>query len=282
MKEKISITLNDKILRDVDSIVDNIIIRNRSQAIEYLIDKALKESKMAVILAGESRKRATKKIRKRYSLKINHLTIIERIIKKLADSGFKNIFIVADHPTLTNIFKIIGDGSDHNVKIEFVDEETPEGTGSAIKLLKGKIKKTFLVVYCDTLLDNIDLLELWRQHMQEKMIATILVNSPSFHSKETLPSSKILCGNVKIEGNKIVSFTEKPVPNKLDSSIFSRGIYITEPDIFSYPGKDIELEVFPELAKRRLLGGLVSSAEHFHIHTHEDLIKAREKFKNEH
>ena len=37
MKTKISITLNQKIVDEIDSIVDNIYIRNRSQAIEHLV-----------------------------------------------------------------------------------------------------------------------------------------------------------------------------------------------------------------------------------------------------
>ena len=49
-KTKISITIDEKILRDIDFIVDNIYIRNRSQAIEYLAKNALEENKIAVIL----------------------------------------------------------------------------------------------------------------------------------------------------------------------------------------------------------------------------------------
>ncbi len=273
MKKKISITINDKILRDVDSIVDNIFIRNRSQAIEYMIKEAMKESRIAVILAGESRKMTPGKIRSRYALKIDHLTIIEKEIKKLEYWGFKNIYIIADHKTLTNIFKIIGDGSAYSAKIEYIDEEVPQGTAAAIKLLKGKVKKTFLVVYCDTLLDNLNIPELWNHHMKEKMTSTILASSSILSNDDTL------FGQLKLEGNKVLSYMEKTAPRKINSSIYSRGIYVMEPEIFSYPGKDLESEVFPELAKRKLLGGIISSADHLHVHTHEDLIEVRKKLK---
>ena len=49
-KLKISITINEKTLRDIDSIIDSIYIRNRSQAIEHLVKYALGENKTAVIL----------------------------------------------------------------------------------------------------------------------------------------------------------------------------------------------------------------------------------------
>ena len=146
MKQKISITINDKILRDVDSIVDNIYIRNRSQAFEYLIKRAFKERKIAVILAGESKNNPANELKHRYSLKVNHSTIVEKTIRKLSDSGFKKIYIVSDHLTLTNIFKIIGDGSDFKTHIEFIDEEIQEGSSSALKLLKGIYTKCIVQI----------------------------------------------------------------------------------------------------------------------------------------
>ena len=46
MKERITITLDEKILKNIDSIVDRIYIRNRSQAVEFLIKKTLGENKI--------------------------------------------------------------------------------------------------------------------------------------------------------------------------------------------------------------------------------------------
>lgn len=51
-KSKISITINEKTLKEIDFIVDNVYIRNRSQAIEHLVKNALGENKAAVILLG--------------------------------------------------------------------------------------------------------------------------------------------------------------------------------------------------------------------------------------
>ena len=52
MKEKISITVEKSLLKGVDSIVDNLHIRNRSQAFEHLVSAALGANRTAVILAG--------------------------------------------------------------------------------------------------------------------------------------------------------------------------------------------------------------------------------------
>jgi len=273
MKQKISITINNKILRDIDSIVDNIFIRNRSNAIEYLINRALEETRVAVILAGESRIPTPGKIRNRYLLKINHSSIIEHIIRSLKDTGFSVVYIVADHLTLTKIFKILGDGKNYDIKVEYVDEEVYEGTAKALKLLKRKLRKTFLVTYCDTLLDNIDLNELWKEHIKGKMVATIALCS------SVVPEQKTPFAHVKLEGTIISSFVEKPSKKKLTSSIFSRGIMVLEPEFFKYPGNDLETEVLPELAKRRLLGGHITSVDHLHVHSHEDLVSVKKKLK---
>lgn len=274
MKTKISITINEKILRDIDSIIDNILIRNRSQALEYLVKEALKENKIAAILAGDSpRLNITDRIKNRYALKINGITLIERLIRKLKNSGFKNIYIIATHDILTNIFKIVGDGSDLSVKIQYVDEEIPEGTASAIRLLRDKVKTTFLVVHCDIIFDNVNIIDIWKKHIQEKAIASILIGSPY------KPSSNALCGNVSLEGNKIVKYVQKPNKNLLSSSIFARGLYVFEPEIFGYKGKSLEFDIIPFLVKRRLATGYLSSTEHLHIHTNEDLNRVKRILK---
>jgi len=56
MKTKISVTIDKKLVKDIDSMVDNIIIRNRSQAIESLVRNALGENRNAVILCGGKEK----------------------------------------------------------------------------------------------------------------------------------------------------------------------------------------------------------------------------------
>lgn len=274
MKNKVSITINDKILRDVDSIVDNLYIRNRSQAFEYLIKKALKEDKIAVILAGEGRNNVVGRLKNRYALKINHQSIIEKAIKKLNDSGFKKVYIIANHNTLTDIFKIIGDGADRNQKIEFVNEEFEEGSASALKLLRGKINTTFLVVQCDLVFDDVDILELWQQHLQDKNIATMRICS------SIVSGNQVLFGHVDLQRNKILTYVEKPTPKNLRSTIFFGGLFIAEPEIFTYAGKTLEKDIFPDLAKRRLLGGQMTSTEHLHIHTHEDLERVRKKLRD--
>ncbi|HIH21315.1 MAG TPA: hypothetical protein HA222_01475 [Candidatus Diapherotrites archaeon] len=271
MKEKISITINQKILRDIDLVIDNINIQNRSQAIESLIQKTLGENKIAVILAGRG-KAPKARIPARYALKINHLAIIEKAVKKLGDSGFRNIFIIAEKETLTSIFRIIEDGSAFGVKIEYVHEEGNEGTAVTLKSIRGKVKTAFLAVWCDIIFDDVNLRELWKQHLNGKTIATLIVNSSMLSKKE-----HGLLGQVHLEGNKITSFIEKSTPAKCKSAIFFGGIFAANPELLEYEGKSLEWDVFPVLARKRLLGGQSSSAEYLHIHTKKDLLRVRKR-----
>ena len=104
-KTKISITINEKTLKDIDSIIDNIYIRNRSQAIEHLAKNALGENKAAVILLGGNEENI--KISKDdYSptARIKNSSVIELGVKKLRENNFKTIIIVARHNLLTKLF----------------------------------------------------------------------------------------------------------------------------------------------------------------------------------
>src|SRR3989338_10430257 len=117
-KSKISITINEKILTEIDSIIDNVYIRNRSQAIEHLVKNALGENKTAVILLGGNAEHL--KISRdgyRPTARIKDKSVIELALKKLRENSFKIIYIVARHEILTKIFEMAKDGTDYGMKI---------------------------------------------------------------------------------------------------------------------------------------------------------------------
>jgi len=267
MKNKLSITLNEKILNDVDSIIDGIYIRNRSQAIETLINKALGDNKVVVILAGGK----DEKINGVYKplLKIKGETIIESAIKKLREEGFKTIYIIAGRPVLTEIINVIGDGSEYGVKINIIDEKEPKGDANSLKLLRGKIKTTFLVVNSDIIFKNVDLKKLWNSHLRQKGIATLVICSSPYNMRNV--------GTVKMEGDKIIEFNEKPL--RVESNLFWFGIFVSEPEIINYDGLGLGKDVFTQLAKKGFLYGHIIGEEYLHIHTSSDLKRIENKLK---
>lgn len=267
MKTKISITIEKKLIEDIDSMIDNIAVRNRSQAIESLVKNSLGENRNAVILCGGDEKRLEIKPNL-YSpaLKINKLTLIEATIRKLTENNFKNIFIIARNKILTKLFEILKEGSLYGVKIHYIEEKSSNGTASSLRLLKGKISSNFLVVYGDIYLNKVNIYELWKDHLKQSLICTLmLTTSPE-------PSKK---GTVIMEGNKILRFTQKPV--KSDVYLVFSPIFAASPSLLEYPGNCLEDDVFPQLAEKGLLNGYFSSEKEIHIHKLSDLKKINQK-----
>jgi hypothetical protein len=81
-----------------------------------------------------------------------------------------------------------------------------------------------------------------------------------------VPSEK---GTVKMEGNKILEFVQKP--KQSDIYLVFSPIFVVEPDILNYEGNSLEKEIFPVLAGKNLLTGHLSSEKELHIHKKEDL-----------
>ncbi|MFT4297915.1 MAG: nucleotidyltransferase family protein, partial [Candidatus Woesearchaeota archaeon] len=177
MKSKISITLSDNVLKEIDNIIDNIYIRNRSQAIEHLINNSLGDNKTAVILSGgkqESLRISDNEFRATALIdKSKNITLVEESVKNLRSHGFKTIFIIACKVILTDIFSILGDGTVYGVKINYIEDKESKGSANSLKLLKGKISSNFLVVYGDIYFNKINLDELWNSHIRQNAVATL-------------------------------------------------------------------------------------------------------------
>jgi NDP-sugar pyrophosphorylase family protein len=262
-KTKISITINEKTLQDIDSIIDNIYIRNRSQAIEHLAKNALGENKTAAILLGgnDGHLRISKEDY-RPTARVKNSSVIELALKKLRENNFKTVFIVARHALLTKLFEMLKDGTHYGVKISYIEEKSSNGTADSLRLLKGRVKTNFLAVYGDIIFNKINIEELWNDHIKQNAAATIMLTTSS------KPSEK---GTVRVEGNKVLTFTQKP--KKSDIYLVFSPIFVTEPQIFEYSGKSLEFDVFPELAEKGLLNGHLSSEKEIHIHSKNDLKK---------
>ena len=263
MKDKISITIEKRILDEIDAIVDNIFIRNRSQAIEYLVNNALGDNKTAVILCGgPEEKMMISEDEFSPTAKVNGKSIVEKAISKLRKDGFKTIYIIARHNLLTRIFGIIGEGATLGVKVNYVEEKNSNGTSDSLRLLQGKIKKPFLVVYGDIVFDKVNIEKLWKEHLKSRSIATLMLTT------SVKPSSK---GTVNMEGNQVLEFVQKPKTS--DVYLVFSPIFVAEAEIMEYKGSSLEIDVFPKLAENNLLMGHLSSQKELHIHKKSDLKK---------
>jgi D-glycero-alpha-D-manno-heptose 1-phosphate guanylyltransferase len=146
------------------------------------------------------------------------------------------------------VISYVGDGTKWDLRVRYVVENQPLGTGGALILASRDIQNTFISLNGDTLF-CVDLESLISTHLRLRSLATIaLVNRPDGQ----------LRGCVDLDhAGFIRNFQEKP-PTR-GPALVNGGINIFEPAAFK--GRDstlpvsLEKDIFPELAKLGLLGG---------------------------
>ena len=170
---------------------------------------------------------------------------LEYQIMFLKKQGINEI-ILAVHHMSNKIKSYFGNGSRLGVDIIYSEEETPLGTGGAIKNAQRYIDDTFLVLNGDSY-SQIDIQKFLEFHRSKNSISTISI-------MKTNDSENY--GNIILDGSKITDFSEK---KESTGGFANSGVYILEPSIFKYieHNKNISLEkeIFPNLAKAGLMQG---------------------------
>ena len=152
-------------------------------------------------------------------LKVGNKPILEIILQRFIDSGFNN-FYISTHYLPEMIRDYFGDGSKWNVKITYVHEDKPLGTGGALGLLPQSIEQLPLILINGDVLTNIDINALLEYHNKEKAFATMCVREFDY---------QIPYGVVNKKGNEIVGMVEKPTYQ----FHVNAGIYVISPKLFN-------------------------------------------------
>ena len=253
MKERISLTLDKKTLEKVDSKIDKLKVKNRSHAIELLLEKALRSKGISkgFILAGGKGTRLrpiTHEIPKPM-IPIKGRPILEHNIELLKKYDIRDIIISIGYKG-DKIKEYFGNGSKFGVKISYVEEKQALGTAGPLRLAEKMLDDTFVMLNADNLFE-IDLDDMYTFHKSHEGSATIALTTVSD------PSSY---GVAKMRGDKIMDFIEKPKKEDAPSKLINAGLYILEPEVVELVPKEtreikIETEIFPKLAKRNELFG---------------------------
>lgn len=256
MKEKISVSIEKKLVNKIDNLIGKKNIQNRSQALELLVREALQkeEVKKAVILTGGEIKNLKRNKGFKPVTKINDKTLIENTIEMLAKIGIEEILILAE-PITDKIFSLLGDGSQYDVKITYIKENGHRGTGGALKLAEKYINNTFITLYGDEYFD-FDLKKLLNFHKNHQGLATILITTVKLERSKD---------KIELEGDKVINF--EYLPKGVSSHYMNAGICIFEPRIFNFLPKkgSLEKDVFPKLAKKEELYGFNFTGKWKHI-----------------
>lgn len=166
--------------------------------------------------------------------------LLERNIEKLKTHGIDEIVLSTCYQS--EHFEDYFSRVDPGVRIFYVTEDIPLGTGGAIKNAQRYFEDTFLVFNAD-IVSDIDAAKMLRFHKRKKADVTIAVT----YVKDPTPY-----GVIEFDSNDYaITFKEKPKPHEVLSHYINAGVYIFEPDVLKTIPKgravSVEREVFPKL-----------------------------------
>lgn len=227
MLERITITIKKDLLNKIDSIIDKKEIKNRSHAIEKLVEKNFNLNTVLIMAGSENSP----------SMAVfNGKTMLENQIEMLKENGIKNI-IVSINKKDKKTQEYFSDGSDFGISINYILEDSPLGTAGAVALMKDG---DFGVLNVDTLI-NPSIKDMYNFHKSIDSTATLLV---------TAVKDPKQFGSVRINGNKVVEFLEKP-KTKDPSLLINAGFCIFNNSVLKYTNnkKQMIQDLFNSLIK---------------------------------
>ncbi len=261
MKERITITLEQELLPEIDKLIGKEQIKNRSHAIEVLLKKALGKRcpRKAIILCGGKGTRLrpiTQEIPKPL-IPVHGKALIEHLIDLFKKYDIKDIILSIGYKK-DKIKEHFKNGEHLGVNISYIEEneEAPLGTAGPLKKARKLLTETFIVTNGDEL-KNINLEEMYGIHKQNKAIATIALT--------TVPDPSNY-GVADLSGSRILRFIEKPPKEKAPSNLINSGLYILEPEVIDLIPDGyamLEKEVFPIVAHEGKLHGYPFSGQWF-------------------
>jgi mannose-1-phosphate guanylyltransferase len=144
---------------------------------------------------------------------------------------------------------VLGDGGAYGVRLRYVEEPRPLGTGGALKFAEELLDERFLMLNGDVLTD-LDIgaqLALHEARGAQATLALTPVEDPSAY------------GLVRTHADgEVTGFVEKPAPDQIDTRNISAGVYVLERSVLDLlvpeAPASIERDVFPRLVGDGLYG----------------------------
>jgi len=153
-------------------------------------------------------------------------------------AGIKDILIITNPHEYKNFKKILGNGSNFGIKIQYIEQKKPNGLPEAFIIGEEFIKnKSVALILGDNFFYGQDFTKNFSKSLELKEGATIFtypVSNPQNY------------GVVEFKNKKIKSITEKP--KKTNSNLAITGIYLFDKNVINFskqlkPSKRKELEI---------------------------------------
>ncbi|WII08543.1 NDP-sugar synthase [Methanomassiliicoccales archaeon LGM-DZ1] len=193
---------------------------------------------------------------------------IKYLIGSLASAGVREVIMACGYKS-DLLAAAVGDGSDMGVELTYSDEESPMGTGGALKLLEDRLDPVFAAANGDTL-TSVDILAMEDAHFSSGAAATVSLSKVSDPSRY---------GVVRTDADgRIAEFQDKPRPGEEISDLVNTGVYIAQRRVLGYvPPRtffDFSKDLFPLLLSHgERLTGYVSPGPWTDIGVPADLIR---------
>ncbi len=184
---------------------------------------------------------------------VGNVPIIERQMLSLREAGIEEIILAVS--VMSDYLKdYFQSGEKLSLKISYTNEQSPMGTGGALKLAEPLLNDDNFIFLNGDVVFNFEFTKLIEAHKNYNAMGTIaskVVNDPSRYG--------VIIADE--ESNRIEEFLEKeqykPPENEKRPMPINAGAYVLEPEIFSYikPRKRISLEraIFPILVNESKL-----------------------------
>ena len=144
--------------------------------------------------------------------------LMEWMVERLKKAGIRDVY-VATHYKADKIMSHFGDGSSFGVRITYVNEDRPLGTGGALGLMPRPSERT-LVVNGD-ILTRVDFRAMLSYHIEQRAAITVGVRVQEY---------EIPYGVLDMQDSRISGLREKPTLRV----IVNAGIYLLEPHVYKY------------------------------------------------
>ena len=203
----------------------------------------LMEVKQAVIMVGGfgTRLFPLTKTCPKPAMPVLDRPFLKYLLDSLVEAGIEEVILACGYKS-DILSQKIGDGSDMNLRIVYVDEDTPLGTAGAIKNVESLLDPVFVAANGDTL-NFVDVSAQIETHLRTGSEVTISV------AEVEDPSSS---GVVLLDGDGYVTrFQEKPKKEEALSNLVNTGLYVINRSVLDYiPSHvffDLSKDLFPKL-----------------------------------
>jgi len=243
MKRKITVSLDENILERIDQDVSDKKGKNRSSVIENLLKLTYGEfiDSTVIIFAHDSKwdNRPYPFENPKALLEVREESLIKRQVSIFTKPGIKNIIVTIPLWSQSLFEKELWD-SFPTIHFQFIELDADLKTWAALKraLKLPFTSKNIIISNGDIFYWDLDLKEYYEYYKEQRW-------DFSFCLKFVLNPEQL--GNVRVHGNKIIEFVERPKASQMN--LTNSGLYITTRkfldthNLWNY----LEIDFFPKL-----------------------------------